>query len=74
MATAGTEEACFNISVCLFLCCPSWFALQDVLKQWQSYAPELQRELFDAALLVASRGAWSDLQDDLQLVRDLAAG
>ena len=63
----------FSTYSCVCLCVALLF-VQHIVKQWQSYALEVQQELFDAALLVASRGAWGDLQDDLQLVLDLAAG
>ena len=47
--------------------------LQSVVKQWRNYSAEQQRELFDAALMTASKQAWDDLEDDLQLALDLAA-
>jgi hypothetical protein len=54
-----------------------WFCsrpdVQSVVKEWKTYSAEQQRELFDAALMTASKQAWDDLEDDLQLALDLAA-
>ena len=43
------------------------------MKRWQSYTAAVQQELFNAALLVASKGAWGELEEDLQLALDLGA-
>ena len=43
------------------------------MRQWKRYTPEQQREVFGAALMAASNGALSDLDEDLQLALDMAA-
>jgi hypothetical protein len=58
--------------LCHFIAYAALF-LQEVVQRWQSYTPEQQRGVFEAALVAASEGAWQDLEEHLQLALELAA-
>ena len=55
--------------------CVAWpcCAVQNVVRQWNGYTLEQQREVFGAALMAASSGTLTNLDEDLQLALDMAA-
>jgi len=46
--------------------------LQQVLRSWGAYSLEVQKELFDTALLATGEDDWQQLEEGLSLALDLA--
>ena len=58
----------FKFALGSFACTP-----QEVVGGWSGYSLEMQQDLFDAALVVASEGDWGQLEGQLRLALDLTS-